>query len=201
MNSISDLHNLSVVEKALATGAVVAYPTETSYGLGCDATNREAVQKIFTIKGREIGKPLLVIVSELAQIKPYIVWDERLEIINKKYWPGPLTVVVEAKTPSTLADGVLSTAGLVAFRVTSHPIAHSLVAALGKPLVSTSANLAGDPPLYSAAEIVATFGAKKDQPDILIDAGKLPKNLPSTIITLVPDGIEIVRQGTLTVEL
>ncbi len=201
MNIISDLVNLAVVVQALREGQIVAYPTETSYGFGCDATNHEAVNKIFTIKGREAGKPMLVVVAELEQIKPYIVWDERLENINKKYWPGPLTVVAQARLPIALADGIVSADGWIAFRVTSNSIAKELAETLGKPLVSTSANMAGESPIYSAAEILAKFNLKNVQPDILIDVGDLPEVLPSTIIKLAPGRIEIIRQGAITVEL
>lgn len=201
MNIISDLINISVAVQALREGQTVAYPTETSYGFGCDTTNREAVNKIFTIKGREAGKPLLVVVADLEQIKPYIIWDERLEIINKKYWPGPLTVIVQAKSPTVLADGVVSLDGWLAFRVTSHPVAKELAEQLEKPLVSTSANIAGQPPLYSAQKIIEIFDTQKVQPDVLIDSGELPEVLPSTIIKLAFGEIEIIRQGAITVEL
>lgn len=201
MNIISDLVNISATVQVLCEGKTVAYPTETSYGFGCDATNREAVNKIFAIKGREAGKPLLVVVADLDQIKPYIIWDERLEIINKKYWPGPLTVIVQAKSPTVLADGVVSADGWLAFRVTSHPVAKELAKNLGKPLVSTSANFAGQPPLYSAQKIIEIFNTQKVQPDVLIDAGELPEVVPSTIIKLAFGEIEIIRQGAITVEL
>ena len=201
MNIVADVINVAVAAEALREGQTVAYPTETSYGFGCDATNQEAVNKIFQIKGREVGKPMLVVVAELEQIRPYIVWDERLELINKKYWPGPLTVIVQASSSTALADGVVSADGWLAFRVTSHPIARELSESLGKPLVSTSANEAGKPPMYSAQEIIRVFEAKSAQPDILIDVGNLPEVLPSTIIKLVLGNIEVVRQGAVTVEL
>lgn len=201
MKIITDLVNLSVAVQALQQGQTIAYPTETSYGFGCDVTNHEAVHKIFQIKGREAGKPMLMVVANLEQIKPYIVWDERLELINKKYWPGPLTVVVPARLPIALAHGIVSADGWIAFRVTSNAIAKELAETLGKPLVSTSANVAGEPPLYSATDIVTKFSTQREQPDILIDAGDLPKVLPSTIIKLAPGRIEIIRQGTITVEL
>lgn len=201
MNVISDLVDLPVAVRALHSGQTIVYPTETSYGFGCDATNHEAVHKIFQIKGRETGKPMLVVVAGLEQIKPFVVWDERLETINKKYWPGPLTVVVPARLPIALAHGIVSSDGWIAFRVTSNSIAKELAETLGKPLVSTSANLAGEPPLYSATEIVTKFSVQKIQPDLLIDAGDLPEVLPSTIIKLAPGRIEVIRQGTITVEL
>ena len=199
MKLISEKNSAEAVE-FLRAGKIVAYPTETSYGFGCDATNPEAVNKIFAIKGREAGKPLLVVVADIEQIKPYIIWDERLENINAKYWPGPLTVIVPVKIPSGLAVGVLSSDNCLAFRITSHPIARELVINLGKPLVSTSANKAGDPSLFSAQDIVEKFSNELAQPDVII-AGNLPIVPGSTIIKLVPEGFLIIRQGDIHFEL
>ena len=201
MKIISNNFNLPEVIGALNQGQTLIYPTETSYGLGCDATNQVAVNNVFKIKARDPQKPVLIIISELDQIKPFINWDERLEIINKKYWPGPLTVIVEAKNPNQLATGVISGEGLVAFRVTSNQLARELIEGLGRPLVSTSANQTGELPLYTTSEIIAKFGTVPNQPDLFIDGGDLPKILPSTIIKLVAGGIEIIRQGALTIEL
>lgn len=181
----------------LKQGQTLAYPTETSYGLGCDVTNQDAVNSIFAIKARDPSKPLLVIVADLEQIKPYIVWDERLEQINAKYWPGPLTVVVPAQLPTTLAAGVVSADNWLAFRVTSHPVAQEIVRALGKPLVSTSVNMQGEPSLFSPVKIIANFSNNQAKPDILLSTGDLPEVPGSTIIKLTPGTIEVLRSGAI----
>lgn len=191
--------SLAKITKRLAKGETIVFPTETSYGLGCDATNRQAVNAIFDLKGREAGKPVLVVVSDVEMIKPYIVWDDRLSVIAEKYWPGPLTVVVKAKIPSSLAPGVVSEDGTVAFRVTSQPIAQALVKALGKPLVATSANVSGQPSIFLAEEIVSKFSWRG--PDIFINANNLPVVSASTIITLKPQGFDVLRQGDVVVTL
>ena len=184
------------VIEALKHGATLVYPTETCYGLGCDATNVAAVEKMYAIKGRPEGKSLIVIVASLEMMAPYIEVTPTLRQIEKKYWPGAMTVVVESIVNSgELARGVVSIDGTVAFRVTSHPFARALVTAFGRPLVSTSANLSGEQNLYSAIEVEKTFQNREYQPDVLIDAGVLPITLPSTVIRVAGTEIEILRQG------
>lgn len=193
--------DLSEIAEQLLAGQTIIYPTETSYGLGCDATNYEAVEKIFKIKERDPHKPLLVIVASLVDIKPYIVWDDRLEKINHRYWPGPLTVLVQAQPSVPLAPGVVSHDNWLAFRVSSHPMANNLAAALGKPLVSTSANKAGEPALYSPVAIVTTFSQSDSKPDLVINSGDLPPNPASTIVSLKESGFQIIRQGQINFSL
>jgi L-threonylcarbamoyladenylate synthase len=179
---------LADIVSALTEGKTIVYPTETCYGLGCDATNRAAVEKIFAIKGRKKGKPLLMIVHDVSAMSSYIEVTPALEDMAKKYWPGALTAIVPAKTGTDLAPGVIAEDGTVAFRVTSYPFAHALAEAFGKPIVSTSANIAGGPNPYTIEEAVHA--------DIGIDAGELPRCMPSTIIRLREGGIDIVRQGS-----
>ncbi len=195
MKLITTPIQVAEIVTALNSGDVLAYPTETSFGLGADATNETAVNKIFAIKERDPGKAVLVIVSDIEIIKPYIVWDERLTEINEKYWPGPLTVVVPVAPNSTLAPGVLSSDNCVAFRVTSHPVAREICTTLGKPLVSTSANKAGEPALFSSREILEKF-ASGAAPDLVIEA-ELPTAPASTIVKLEPNNFTILRQGSI----
>lgn len=183
------------ITKLLMDGQTIIYPTETSYGLGCDATNQAAVAKIFKIKERDPLKPLLVIVSSLEQIKPYIIWDERLKIIEQKYWPGPLTIMLPAQSQTNLAEGIVSQSGWLAFRISSHPVARTLAQAAGVPLVSTSANKAGEKTLYSPLTIIETFSHSTTRPDIVINGGDLPETPASTIVKLTTAGFEIIRQG------
>lgn len=189
---------LGDVVQALNEGKTIVYPTETCYGLGCDATNAAAVEKIFALKGREKGKPMLVIVHDLFAMSPYIVITPALEALAKKYWsassadrPGALTVIVPAKAGNALAPGVVAEDGTVAFRVTSHLFARALCMAFGKPIVSTSANIAGGSNPYTIEDAV--------EADIMIDAGVLPRRTPSTIVRLTVDSLEVIRQGDIIV--
>lgn len=184
----------------LRTGATLVYPTETCYGLGCDATNADAVARVFAIKKRQGNKPVLMVMPNVEMLIEYVEWNETLENLAQKYWPGPLTVVAPLKAGVKLPPGVVGEDGTIAFRVTSHPLPVALAQALGRPLVSTSANLAAHASPYEFAAVISMFATQLIQPDILIDAGALPHRSPTTIVRLGAAGeIEILRQGDLIV--
>ena len=186
---------------ALRNGQTIVYPTETCYGLGCDATNAVAVKRVYELKQRPKEKSLILIVSDLSVMAPYIEVTEPLKKIGDQYWPGPLTVIVSVNTNCTLPIGVVRDDVTIAFRVSSHPLAQALCQALGRPLVSTSANLAGAPVPYTVEAILHAWPATGWQPDIVIDAGILPARAPSTVIRLTGKNIELVRQGDIVVDL
>lgn len=194
--------NQQVIE-SLKAGSVIIYPTETSYGLGGDATNSEVVEKIYKIKQRREEKPFLVVVPTVEMAKKYLEWNPMIDELAKKYWPGPLTVVGGVRLSGfgvrSLASGVVAPDGTVAMRVTAHPVAAELARALGRPLISTSANISGREPSYSASEVIKMFENQKDQPDILIDCGDLPKNLPTTMVRVVGREMEVLRKGSVEV--
>jgi L-threonylcarbamoyladenylate synthase len=187
--------NIQSIVESLKQGKTIVYPTETCYGLGCDATNAQAVEQIYRIKQRPEKKSLLVIASDIEIMKQYIEWSDTLDSISKKYWPGPLTVIVPAKNEVILPKGIISDEGTIAFRITSHPAAREICSLFGLPLVSTSANISGGENLYTSSDIVKIFGNEKYQPDYLIDAGELVKQKPSTIIALKNGKIKVIRQG------
>lgn len=191
------IKSIQTAANSLKQGKTVVFPTETSYGLGCDATNQKAVDKIFKIKKRPKSKPLLVVVSSVAMAKKYLVWNKTLDKLAKKYWPGPLTVISAART--VLAKGVIGEENTLALRVTSHPIARRLCAKLGRPLVATSANIADRGDVYSSREVAEMFAGKKFAPDVLFNAGKLPKREPSTIVKITGEKIKIIRQGQVVI--
>ncbi len=153
---------------------------------------------------------MIMLVPTVEMAKEYIVWNDTIEQFAQKYWPsfapgatvgkpGAVTLVAQAKPGSGLADGIISKDGTVAIRVTAHPFASALTSALGRPLVSTSANLAGGENPYDIETVQRTLGSGVIQPDFAIDAGILPKTKPSTIVK-VHDGIlEIVRQGDVVI--
>lgn len=192
-----DSLNIEEIITELRAGKTIVYPTETCYGLGCDAFNAEAVGKIFAIKGRESGKPVLVLVESVEQVKPLVEWNEIHDKLAAQYWPGALTIVAVAREPATWPAGILGPDKTLAFRVSSHPVAAALVKEFGGPLVSTSANLAGQKNAYSITDIVTTIGRGTVRPDILIDAGELTPQPPSTIVRVRGGKIEILRQGTI----
>lgn len=184
----------------ILNGKTIVFPTETSYGLGCDATNQESVNNIFEIKGRSDDKPLLIVVPSVEEAKKYLVWNEALEELATKFWPGALTIVGEHKVGSGLVPGVVGKDGTVAVRVTKHALLKSITEKTGKPLVATSANLAGEPSLYDGEEIGAVFEARTAQPDIVLNYGILPSNPATTLVSVVGGVVKVLRQGSVVIE-
>lgn len=192
--------DMNKIVSALRAGEVLVYPTETVYGLGCDATNQEAVNKIFSIKKRQQEKSVLVIAADLNMMLDYIEWTPKLQELADKYWPGPLTIVAPIKFQNDLASGVIAQDNTIAFRVTDHPLAHELSEKLGRPLVSTSANIAAMSNPYEIEQVIKMFAEEIDQPDIIIDGGELSHRSPSTIVKLIGDDIVVLRQGELIIK-
>jgi L-threonylcarbamoyladenylate synthase len=196
---ILEQNELNEAVEFLKRGKTLIFPTETSYGLGCDATNQEAVNKIFKIKGRKGDKPLLVVVPTIAMAKKYLVWNKTIELIANSYWPGALTVVGEYHKKENLATGVVAADNTIAVRVTDYQLTKFLSEKLGLPVVATSANVANTGDIYEAKEVERIFSSKEDAPDILIDGGVLPQNPPTTIVSVVNNHLKILRQGQLRI--
>lgn len=201
----------------LLGGGLVIYPTETAYAIGCDAANKKAVDLIFKIKQRSKKKFLPLIASSLAMVKRYCRLSVDEEQIAGRYWPGPLTIVLRIKAgaygnrpqtvgvnrrSSALAKGVMAKDGTVAIRVSSHPLARRLARLLGRPLVSTSANLSGEGGCYSIVEVekqLKRVGADNYSPVLVIDGGRLKKRKSSTIVKMEKEKIRILRQGEIKI--
>lgn len=174
----------SLAVDILKKGRVIIYPTETSYGIGVDATSSKSIRKIFTIKERK-GKPISIIVSSLGMAKRYAKIDAVTRKLAQKFMPGPLTLVTEKKKlPQILSKKT------VAWRIPSHPVAFPIVKKFGKPITATSANLSGRPQLYNINDIVKTFSGHVN---LIIDAGNLPRRKPSTVFDTINQ--KIVRKG------
>ncbi len=178
------------------------YPTETCYGLGCDARDEAAVNRIFEIKEREKDKSVLIIAHDMSVLLQYIEWNSVIDNLARTYWPGALTIVASTKinNGTNLASGVLGSDHTIAFRVTSHPFASKLARELGAPIVSTSANISSLASPYDIAYIREMFEGKTATPDLIVDAGDLPHCSPSTIVRVDSDGtLTVLRQGDLVV--
>ncbi len=175
--------NLDAAIACLKSGGIVVYPTETSYGIGCDATNAAAVAKVFSIKNRPLDKGVTVLLSANDPFGDvHVLWRSELHDLAAKHWPGPLNIVCSITATSSIAPQCL-TNGTIATRRSSHLIANALVDALGVPLVSTSANISGESELYSAQGIYDRLSSESIQPDVIFDVGELPKRAPSTLVT------------------
>jgi L-threonylcarbamoyladenylate synthase len=198
--STEQLDIASVVQDLIA-GQTLIYPTETCYGLGCDAANQSAVDAIFRIKQRQADKPVLVLMADIAMAMEYIEWNETIQSLATLYWPGPLTIVAMPRDVSQFARGIAGPLGMVAFRVTSHPLAQALVRELGGPLVSTSANISAEASPYDIADVLRMFEGRECQPDTILDGGVLPHESPSTIVRVNSDqSLDILRQGAIVIK-
>jgi len=187
--------------KALGEGKVIVYPTETSYGIGCDSADQLAVKKIFKIKRRPVNKAMTLLASDLVMARRYLNFDNLSLELAKKYWPGPLTLVLTKKSVKgqifASASGKNQTIGI---RLSSNNIATKLVKGLGRPIITTSANITGQQPAYDVQKIINYFKDKKYQPDIIIDAGPLKKQKTSTVIEIKNGKINILRQGPIKIK-
>lgn len=178
----------------LREGRTVSFPTETFYALGVSAFQEQAIQQVFSIKGRTFDQPLPLIIhgdSMLDEIAARV--PDAARTLMRLFWPGPLTLIVEAskKIPPLLT----ASTGTVAVRDSSHPLARLLVQIAGIPVTSTSANVSGDRSCASAEAVQAQIG---DRVDLIIDGGPTPGGLPSTIVDLTVSPPRIVREGAVS---
>ena len=184
--------NKAAVDVAVAVllgGGVVILPTESSYGIAVDATNSAAVAKVYSLKKRTSSKSMPVIVASVAMAKKFFNLN-KTALRFCKYYPAPLTLVVKQK-PRKLADNI-STNGTVAFRVPKNKFCREVSQKLGRPITSTSANISGKEAVFSAVEVKRLFSEKVD---LIIDAGRLKKRKPSTIVDCVAVKQTVLRLG------
>jgi L-threonylcarbamoyladenylate synthase len=181
----------------LRRGALVAFPTETVYGLGGDATDAHAVAAIFAAKGRPQFNPLISHLADSGQAAEFALLDDRARRIAARFWPGPLTLVLPRRPDCAIA--LLASAGLdtVALRVPDHPIAHQLLAAAGRPIAAPSANRSGRISPTKALHVVDELG---DRIAALIDGGTCRIGLESTVLDLTTPSPTLLRPGGVPVE-
>lgn len=193
LGSAAAAEALRRVAEVVAAGGVVAYPTETYYGLGADPHQPRALAAVLELKGRPMAQPLLLVLSDAGQLKPWVSHvPGPLEALARRFWPGPLTVVLPAAAglPEALTGG----RGTVALRVSSHPVARALVRSCGTPLTGTSANRTGAPAARTAAAVEASFGGDVS----ILDGGTTPGGPASTLLDLSVTPHRILRPGPVT---
>ena len=189
-----DDKTLAEAEEILRAGGVVAFPTETFYGLGADARQEAAVEKIFRLKGRAVQNPISVIVDTDREVIPLVEeLPAAAQILMQKFWPGALTLVFAA-SPAVLPRLTAGT-GKIGIRVSSHPVARLIAKGLAGPLTATSANLSGGPECSTAEEVLRVFG---DSLDAVIDGGTTTGGLGSTILDVTVSPPLILREGVVS---
>ena len=192
----ADSAGLLAGAEVLRHGGLLAFPTETVYGLGADARNGRAVARIYAAKGRPAFNPLIVHVADLQAARALCVFNAEADILADAFWPGALTLVLPLRAGSGISE--LVTAGLptLAVRVPDHPLAQALLAAFGGPVAAPSANPSGRISPTTAAHVLAGLDGRIDA---VLDGGACPVGLESTIIGFDP-GPALLRAGGLPVE-
>jgi len=180
----------------LKNGGVVAFPTDTIYGLGAPADNPAAVRRIFEVKERPLGQALPLLAADTAQATSVAsVVPEAAKLLMARFWPGALTIVLP-RAP-WVPDVVTAGGPTVAVRVPNHPLTLSLIKAAGVPLVGTSANLHGCPNPVAAEDVRAQLGSRVD---FILDGGRTPGGIESTIVDMSISPPKILRQGAIVKE-
>ena len=189
----ADNDAIEAAARCLAQGGLVAFPTETVYGLGADARNGEAIARLYAAKGRPSFNPLIAHVGSLAAARALGRFDAAAEKLARAFWPGPLTLVLPKRPDGGIADLALAGLDSVAVREPAHPVARALLEAFKGPVVAPSANRSGHVSPTSAGHVLADL---RGRIDMVIDAGPCPVGLESTIVACL-DAPTLLRPGGL----
>ena len=194
---VNDKNKEEVISQAVQTlknGGVIIYPTETCYGLGVDATNKEALEKITKYKKFRGSKPVSIAVSGKEMAKEYVEINEMAENIYTNYLPGPITVISMSK--GELTPPVASLQGTTGVRIPDYKLMLELLSQFGKPITATSANVSYKSAPYSIEQLLKDLPKKSAEIiDLVIDAGELPKNQPSTVLDTTVNQLSVLREG------
>jgi L-threonylcarbamoyladenylate synthase len=189
----SDPAGISRAAELLREGRLVALPTETVYGLAARADNAAAVAAIYRAKGRPQSNPLIIHVGTLEQAKALAFFGDRAERLAERFWPGPLTLVLPARTDAALAPAVTAGLPTVALRMPAHPVMRAVLSATGSPLAAPSANPSGRVSPTSAAHVLDSLGGRISA---VLNGGASEQGLESTIVALREDGRwQLLRPG------
>jgi L-threonylcarbamoyladenylate synthase len=194
--AVESPQNPAIAEAAslLRAGGLVAFPTETVYGLGADGLNPEAVARIYAAKGRPVTNPMILHVADVASALPLVAqWSPTAQSLAERYWPGPLTLVLPA---SEAVPAIVRAGGpTVALRCPAHPVAQALIRALGRPLAAPSANRSQHLSPTLAEHVASSLG---EAVDLILDGGPTKAGLESTILDLSGVRPRILRPGPVT---
>ena len=194
-NNINE-KELEEVKEVIKNGGIVAFPTDTVYGIACDCFNKKSIEKLYRIKERPAYKPINVLTDSVEKIYKVVksISNKELELISK-YMPGDLTIILNKneKVPSILTAGI----DTIGVRIPNNEIALKILENSKNPLAVTSANKSGETSGLEVSDFIDVF---KNEIDIFIDGGKTPIGISSTIVKIVDDKVKILRQGNLEIE-
>ena len=190
----SDPRGIKKAAQIILRGGIIAFPTETFYGLAADALNEAALKKIFRVKKREEGKPLLLLIADKSWLKALVQNISPLaERLMDRFWPGPLTLVFNASPQ--LSPLLTANTGKIGVRLSLHPVNQALVQAVGRAITGTSANLSGQPGTLTAREVFQSLG---ESLDAVLDGGKTAGGPGSTILDVSDPSPQIIREGMIS---
>ena len=180
-NNKLDKKDWQEIIDVLKNYGVIVYPTDTAYALGGIFESSKVINQVLKIKKRK-DKKFTLVASSLSQVEKYFKLNSLQKKLAKKYWPGPLSIVVSKN---------------YAVRVPDNNVASQLCQKIKKPLIASSANLSGQKPTYDVKKIIKEFSNKKNQPMLILDTGKLKKTKPSTVVLVQNNKIKVIRRGTI----
>jgi L-threonylcarbamoyladenylate synthase len=180
---------LAAAAEILRGGGIVAFPTDTVYGVACAATRPDRIDALFELKRRPTDRRIAMLVTGIDALPEDWRADERARALADRFWPGALTLVLGADAGS----------GTQGFRAPDHPVALALISAAG-PLFTTSANISDEPDTLDADDVLIAFATQADALDAVVDGGRVPGGVASTVLDLTRDPARILRQGPLTAE-
>ena len=189
-----DTEGIEAAAAVIRKGGVIAFPTRSLYGLGADAFNSDAVNRIFKIKQRPAKKPILILIDDANRLKSLVTHiSEAAKAISERFWPGRVTLVfnASAKVPETLTAGT----GKIGIRLAGHPVAAALARAIQGPITGTSANVSGFPGCHQIEELQPTV---TEQLDLILDAGPLRGGHGSTVVDVTGDLPRVLREGAVS---
>ena len=194
IDGVHDEQAFARCRDVIQAGGVIVYPTDTFYGLGADPGNPLAVRRLFEIKGRHAGQPVLLLVKDAGEVRN---WASEIspaaERLMAKFWPGPLTLVFKAK-PKVMAELTGGT-GTIGLRVPGNALTRQLLAYISTALTGTSANISGGPSPGTAQEAADAIGGMIE---LVLDAGRTTGGKPSTVVDVSTDVPEVIREGAVS---
>lgn len=186
---------LRKIVETINDGGVVCFPTETVYALSVDASSDKAIEKIYQLKGREFCKPLSLLVGDIYQAKSIVHFDARAIALASRFFPGPLTIVLNTKEHHNVSSAVNEGMGTIGIRIPDNIIALKILKAIDRPIIGTSASTKSYADALDPEHIIKAMG---DKIDLLLDLGMSDATVPSTIIDLSTDEPKILREGAIS---
>lgn len=183
---------VEIALNVIKDGGVVVFPTDTVYGLICDSNNKEAVEKIFKIKKRSKGKPISIFVNDIDAAKKFTKVSKKNERFLMNNWPGAITAVLEKRV--NIFTAIHQGKNTIGVRIPDYLPINKLISGNNAPIAETSANISGEPATTEIKKVLKYFKDKDPAPDLIIDAGDLPKRRPSKVVDLTGSKINIIRE-------